>query len=100
MDHRDQWIADRDLDHSEGESVMMVKFGNYNEIATAEESYLDGFNKGNNWRWNHVPSGPHILAVLDKKTDIDWYNYCLQTSINNREWLRGWNDGQNQKGSQ
>lgn len=71
-------------------------FGKYRALQTAEASYKDGYQTGLKWDAPWAPGGPwftHITPWEEQTKDKDWVAFCKATVENNREWVRGWQDG-------
>src|SRR6476646_5422628 len=82
------------------EDSMPQTFGRYRSLPTAQESYIEGYESGKEWKargWTHTPGGPWIctfdLHLWLTPKDKEWERFCTATVINNREWLQGWRNG-------
>lgn len=75
------------------------QFGSYASQPTAEASYQEGYASGLKWKDkdNWIPGGPHFYRASFNQSNKDWVAFCAASEENNREWLRGWHDGNKRK---
>lgn len=64
----------------------------YSAIATLKESYDQGFQIGLTWDRDWRPGGPFVLR-RDARKDPEWIALCKKSEANNKEFLRGFDDG-------
>lgn len=68
------------------------QIGKWN-VLTPVASYVEGYNTGLNWDAPWIPGGPWYIYPDQYNHNADWEAYCKATLENNKEWLRGWQDG-------
>lgn len=80
--------------------VFTLKSGHQpSAVSTESEAYHNGYDTGLNWNHPWRPGGPWIcgpaLMPWQRREDVDpqWIAYCEATRENNKQWLRGFDDG-------
>ena len=62
------------------------------DMNEVEDSYADGFETGQNWKWDYVPGGPFHFSASEYESDLH-KAVAAQTQAEWAAWMHGWWDG-------
>ena len=57
-----------------------------------EDSYADGLQSGQNWKWDHLPGGPWKYSAGEYEQD-KYKALAAQLQAEHDAWMQGWWDG-------
>ena len=64
---------------------------------TAEHSYANGLETGRNWTDNYRPGGPWVPSENIRRLDTASQEWQAALAENNRQWLKGFDDGRSER---
>jgi len=62
------------------------------DMNEVEDSYSDGLQSGQNWKWDHLPGGPWKYSAGEHELDKH-KAMAAQTQAEHDAWMQGWWDG-------